>query len=482
MKRTITTSLLIALAVAGFFWSQTAGSAKTTPAKQVTFSKDVAPIFFKSCAECHRPGESAPFSILSYKEARPWAKSIREQVVGKQMPRWDASPAHGQFANDRRLTPKEIDTITAWVDQGAKEGNPKDLPPVPKFVEGWTIGKPDLVLTMPEEFTLEASGPDEYQYFEIPTGFTEDKYVQAVEARPGNRKIVHHIIAFIKPPKKENPNRPKLSKEEIAKLRAEAEKQSIQYQDGFLRRTKADAPAYNDGCAVPESEYKKRRVEGGEGGGSNNNWLVGYAPGNIVQPWEPGVVKKIPAGASIIFQVHYSKAAGSVQKDRSSVGLIFAKTPPKKEVYMAGVANPFMKLEPGLDNQKVTACWTAKEDIHIYTMTPHMHLRGKAQRIEAFYPDGKSEILLDVPTYSFAWQVTYELKEPKAMPKGTKFLVTTWFDNSKNNKYNPAPDKVVRWGDPTYDEMMIGFIEYTVDHQNLRPAAAAGMGGNGAHK
>ena len=268
MKRTITTSLLIALAVAGFFWSQTAGSAKTTPAKQVTFSKDVAPIFFKSCAECHRPGESAPFSILSYKEARPWAKSIREQVVGKQMPRWDASPAHGQFANDRRLTPKEIDTITAWVDQGAKEGNPKDLPPVPKFVEGWTIGKPDLVLTMPEEFTLEASGPDEYQYFEIPTGFTEDKYVQAVEARPGNRKIVHHIIAFIIPPSKDG-QRPQLSKEEIEKIRAQREKDSIYYKDGFLNRVKMDAPVFDNGCELPSGGSGSSRNARARGGRSS---------------------------------------------------------------------------------------------------------------------------------------------------------------------------------------------------------------------
>jgi hypothetical protein len=441
-------------------------------AKTITFTKDVAPILFKSCAECHRPGESAPMSLLSYTDARPWAKAIREKVLKREMPRWDADPQHGQFANDRRLTQAEIDTITAWVDQGAREGDPKDLPPAPKFTAGWTIGRPDLVLTMPEEFTLEATGPDEYQYFEIPTSFTEDKYVQAVEARPGNRQIVHHIIAFIKPPAKENPNRPKLSKEEIAKRRAEAEKNSIQYKEGFLRRTKAEAPVYNDGCSIPPEELKKRRGEGGEGG-DNNNWMVGYAPGNIVQPWEPGVVKRIPAGSSLVLQVHYSKVAGSVQRDRSSVGLIFAKGPVKQEVYMAGVANPFMRLEPGVDNQQVTACWTAKQDIHIHSLTPHMHLRGKAQKIEAFYPDGRSEVLLNVPTYSFAWQVTYELKEPKAIPKGTKFLVTTLFDNSAKNKHNPDPTRAVRWGDPTYDEMMIGFIEYTIDGQTLKPAAAA---------
>ncbi|HEX4951291.1 MAG TPA: thiol-disulfide isomerase [Blastocatellia bacterium] len=461
---------VIAAGISAHQVSQASGNKMA--AKPVTFNKDVAPIVFKSCAECHRPGEPAPFSMLSYKEIRPWARAIKEQVVNKKMPRWDANPAHQKFANDPRLTQKEIDTIAAWVDGGAIEGNVKDLPPVPKFTAGWNIGKPDLILTMPEEFTLEASGPDEYQYFEIPTSFTEDKYIQAVEARPGNRQVVHHIIAFIKPPQKENPNRPKLSKEEIAKLRAEAEKQSIQYQEGFLRRTKPDAPFYNDGCNIPPEEYKKRRVEGGEGGGNNNNWLIGYAPGNITQPWPEGTVKKIPAGSSIVFQVHYSKVAGSVQKDRSSVGLIFAKAPPKKEIMMAGVANPFMKLEPGQANQKVTACWTTKEDIHIYTLTPHMHVRGTAQRIEAIYPNGKSEVLLDVPTYSFAWQTTYELKEPKAIPKGTRFLVTTWYDNSPKNKFNPDPTKAVRWGDPTYDEMMIGFIEYTIDNQNLKGTTA----------
>ncbi len=461
MKNMLRFALAASLtALAGVF-ALPSGQARET-AGEVTFNRDVAPIIYESCAACHRPGEAAPMSLLSYRDARPWAKSIREKVARREMPHWDADSKPGQFSNDPRLSQKQIDTIVAWVDGGAKEGNPKDLPPLPKFTEGWTIGKPDLILTMPEEFTLEATGPDEYQYFEIPTNFTEDKYIQAVEARPGNRQIVHHIIAFIKPPARVD--RPKLSKDEIAKLRAEAEKNSIQYNDGFLRRTKPDAPAYNDGCSIPPEEYKKRRVSG-EGGGNDSNWLIGYAPGNFVQPWEPGTVKRIPAGSSIIFQMHYSKVAGSVQKDRSSVGLIFAKEPAKKEVYMAGVANPFLKLEPGLDNQRVSACWTTDRNIHILSLTPHMHVRGKAQKIEAFYPDGAREVLLDVPTYDFAWQTTYMLKEPKAIPKGTKFMVTTIFDNSTRNKFNPAPDKAVRWGDPTYDEMMIGFIEYTVDDQ-----------------
>src|SRR5215475_418834 len=201
-------------------------------AKNITFNKDVAPIFFKSCAECHRPGENAPFSALSFKDVRPWAKSIREKVASRMMPPWHADPQHGQFQNDHRLTQTEIDTITTWVDGGAIEGAAKDLPPAPKFVEGWGIGKPDLVLSMPEAYTVEAAGPDEYQYFEVPTGFTEDRYVQAIEARPGNRKVVHHLVVFIQPPPKADA--PKLSKEELAKLHEAREKESIMYQDGFL--------------------------------------------------------------------------------------------------------------------------------------------------------------------------------------------------------------------------------------------------------
>ncbi len=202
MKRMLLTALTALTILAAAFFvapsSSAGGLAKSKAA--VTFNKDVAPILFKNCAECHRPGEAAPMSLLSYKDARPWARSIREKVVSREMPPWHADPHVGQFSNDRRLTRAQIDTITAWVDGGAKEGEPRDLPPAPKFVEGWSIGQPDLILKMPEEFTLDANGPDEYQHFEIDPGFTEDKYVQMAEARPGNRRIVHHIVASILPP------------------------------------------------------------------------------------------------------------------------------------------------------------------------------------------------------------------------------------------------------------------------------------------
>ncbi|MCW5968882.1 MAG: hypothetical protein KIT57_10240 [Blastocatellales bacterium] len=435
-----------------------------------TFSKDVAPIFFKSCAECHRPGEGAPFSTLTYKDVRPWAKSIRENVVSREMPPWHADPKHDEFMNDRRLSEKEIATVKAWADAGAPEGDPKDLPPAPQFIDGWTIGKPDVVISMPQEYTLEAEGPDEYQYFEVDPGFKEDVYVQAAEARPGNRKIVHHIIAFMVPPPPADRPRPNLTPEQLQQLRSQMERDSIRYREGFLTRTKMDAPVHDDGCATSSGGNSTRRD--GAGRGEGGALLAGYAPGMNQAIFEPGAVKRVPAGSKIRFQMHYSKVAGSVQKDRSYIGLIFAKTPPQKEVITRSVANGFFLIPPGADNHKVTACWTLEDDIHIVNLMPHMHLRGKSMEIAAYLPDGRKQMLLNVPNYSFAWQEVYYFKKQPALPKGTRIQVTAYFDNSPKNKYNPDPTKPVRWGDPTYDEMMIGWIDYTVDKKVLTPATA----------
>ena len=221
MSKTWIPSIILPVLIAAASLGALAGAVNgTNPTRPpVTFSKDVAPIFFEKCAGCHRSGEAAPMSMLTYAEARPWAKSIREKVISREMPPWHADPHHGEFKNDRRLSQAEIDTIVDWVDRGAKEGNPADLPPAPQFVEGWNIGKPDLILPMREEFTLAASGPDEYQYFEVDTNFAEDRYVQMAEARPGNRKIVHHILAFVQPPSKERQARARMTKVEIEQWR-----------------------------------------------------------------------------------------------------------------------------------------------------------------------------------------------------------------------------------------------------------------------
>lgn len=460
-KKTIVIAATIILAI---FCALHVSQARETK-KVITFNKEVAPIFFKNCAECHRPGEAAPFSVLTYREVRPWAKSIRAQVINRTMPPWHADPHYGQFQNERRLTQAEIETISGWVDGGAREGEAGDLPAAPQFIDGWNIGRPDVVLSMPEPYTVEASGPDEYQYFEVPTGFTEDKYVRAIEARPGNRKVVHHVVVFVNPPSPADA--PKLNKEDQARLREQQARESIRYNDGFLRRIKADAPVYNDGCSLPNG-----------GGGTKIDtsrrdpspiFLTEWAPGRNPDVMAPGVAKKIPAGSKLTFQVHYNKAAGSVQTDRSSIGLIFAKQPPTKLLTTELIYNAYMQISPGAERHRATACWTAQNEIKLTTLMPHMHFRGAAMQIEAVYLDGRREMLLNVPRYDFAWQTGYMLKQPLDVPKGTKFMVTGWFDNSAKNKFNPDPTKAVRWGDPTYDEMLACFIDYT---QEVKPSIA----------
>lgn len=471
MKRSLSLFALL-LAVGLLFTLPTSRATETkTSAKNVTFNKDVAPIFFKNCAECHRPGEAAPFSALTYKDVRPWAKSIREKVANKTMPPWHADPHVGEWSNDRRMSQQEVDTILAWVEQGAPEGNPKDLPPAPKFTEGWEIGKPDMVITMPKEYVLKPNGADEIQYFTVDTNFTEDKYVQFAEARPGNRRIVHHIIAFVQPPSKADDPTTKLTPEQRRKMRNEMEKDSIFYQDGTLTKVKADVPIYDNGCATPSGGGGSKRDGSGEDGGGS--LLAGYAPGMNQAKWPVGTVKKIPAGSKLVFQLHYSTFLGVTdeQKDLSSVGLIFAKNP-DRELKTHGVANHYFKIPAGAESHQATACWTAKEDMHFVTFMPHLHMRGTAMEFKAFYPDGRSEVICNVPKYDFNWQVVYYAKKPVAIPKGTKILVTTTWDNSTKNKFNPDPKKDIRWGDPTYEEMTIGWIDYTVDGKGVKALTA----------
>jgi len=446
--------LIVLIGLGGVLFAFPASHATETKssAKNVTFNKDIAPIFFKSCAECHRPGESAPFSVLSYKDVRPWAKSIRENVANREMPPWHADPHTGEWANDRRLKQQEIDAITAWIDSGAKEGDARDLPATPQFAEGWTIGKPDVVIEMPEEFTLAGSGPDEYQYFDAPTNFTEDKYVQMAEARPGNRRVVHHVIAFVVRPG--SPNMTKIPKEQRDKMLEMSLKNSPFYRDGYLIRLKPDQPVYNDANEFPPNV---------RGDANIGDFLTGYAPGSIPSVWNPGVAKKIPAGATIRFQIHYSKVAGSEQKDRSKIGLIFAKQPPEKMIKSRAASNIYFQIPPGAERHKVTAFWKPSVDITIHSLSPHMHYRGSAMEYKVAYPDGRSETLLNVPKYSFNWQMTYNPKRLLHIPAGSKIEVTAYFDNSAKNKLNPDPTKPVRHGEPTYDEMMMGFMEYVAE-------------------
>jgi mono/diheme cytochrome c family protein len=476
MKRVLCTALTaLTILAAAFFASPLSSADGLTKSKaSVTFNKDVAPILFKSCVECHRPGEAAPMSLLSYKDARPWARSIREKVVSREMPPWHADPRFSQFSNNPSLTRDQIDTITAWVDGGAKEGDPRDLPPAPKFVEGWSIGQPDMILKVPEEFTLEASGPDEYHFFMVDPGFTEDKYVELAEARPGNRRIVHHILSYIVPPPPGVKSWKTPTSEEVEEYIAAQD--PIFYREGFLRRVKPNVSVFDDGCQLPNGGGGNQ--PDGSGELKFGQFLTRFLPGTKPAIWEPGTVRRIPAGAKILFEIHYARTTGQVEKDRSTIGLVFAKHPPQKELMTAMVSNYYFRIPPGAENHRVTSCWTTPQDIHLVTARPHMHNRGKAMEIKVFYPDGRSEVLLNVPSYDFSWQTSYSFKQPVAIPKGTRFVVTAYFDNSAKNKFNPDPTKTVRFGNPTYDEMMVGALDYTVDSQSLKPAAAPGVGGS----
>ncbi len=361
----------------------------------VTYAKDVAPILFKNCSGCHRPGENTPMSLLSYQDTRPWAKAIKDGVVTRKRPPWFAEPNIGHFANDWRLSQAEIDTIGKWADAGAPQGNAADMPPTPKYTEGWVLGEPDVVIQMPASYDVPAEGVIPYKYFTAPTGFTEDKWIRGIEVRPGNRKVVHHIILNLREP----------------------------------------------------------------GTGGRLGSLGGTAPGLQPSLYREGSARLVKAGAEIQFQMHYTPN-GTAASDRSYVGIYFAKEPPTIVAKSTGIMNTSFRIPPGDGNFEVKSTWTAPEDVILTGMMPHMHLRGKDFKYTVIYPDGRTEVLLSVPRYDFNWQLHYTLQDPLTVPKGSKVEVSAHYDNSPGNKFNPDPGKEVRWGDQTFEEMMIGYLDY----------------------
>ena len=386
----------------------------------VTFHKDVEPILQKHCQECHRPGEIAPFSLLSYKDARPWAKAIRGDVLTKKMPPWFADPKYGHFMNDRSLSPDELATLVAWVDGGAKEGDAKDAPKALAFVDGWNIPKPDVVLSMSESFHLPAKGDVPYQYVVLPTKFTEDKWVQMAEARPSDRMVVHHVVIFIRDP-----------------------------QSKWLREAKTNVPF------VPEGG----NFQNISGGGSDI--LMIYTPGKVPEIWRPGLGKMIKAGSDLVLQIHYT-TSGKETEDQTQVGLVFAKQKPTERALTIGGYNLGFKIPPGDPNYKIEAKNTFPNGATILNFFPHMHLRGKSFEYTVVYPDGRSEVLLRVPSYDFFWQLDYQLSKPLTVPPGAQIVCTAWYDNSPNNPKNPDATATVRFGEQSWEEMMIGFYDVVI--------------------
>ena len=420
--------------------------ALTLNAAPVTFSKDVAPIVQKRCQTCHRPGQVAPMSFLNYKEVRPWAKSIKSAVLQGKMPPWFADAKHGDFSNDARLSQKELDTISAWVEGGAVEGDPKDMPANPQFFEGWTIGKPDVVLSMTDEFSIPTEGVINYKYFAVPTNFTEDRYVQFAEISIGDRTHVHHVIVSVRTPG-QGPLPPA----------------------GEITRERLGAPGSGQNPA------NRGERSGPTPGEDSDGRLVGWAPGEAPLILHDGQAKLIRKGSVLTFQIHYT-TNGKPGKDRTSVGLIFSKDPVEKRVITAGAMARQLVIPPGEPNYESGGSFTFKEDSHIDSLHPHMHVRGKDALYTLVYPDGTKKILLNVPKYDFAWQLTYFFREPIAAPKGSKLEILAHHDNSANNKFNPDPTKEVRWGEQTWDEMMIGYFDYTLDKQDLRKPPASSSG------
>jgi peroxiredoxin/mono/diheme cytochrome c family protein len=373
---------------------------KTPPTGEVTYAKHIAPILQQRCAECHRPGEIAPFPLLTYDDVLGWEETILEVIADNRMPPWLANPAHGEFKNDARLTDDEKELIRTWVKNGSPAGDDADLPPAREFAEGWRYREPDQVIYMNDKpFDVPAEGVVDYQYYVVDPHWTEDKYVVSAEARPDNREVVHHIIAYVLPP-----------------------------------------------GADPRKDHDRRM-------------LVGYAPGSPPTVAGDGLAMRLEAGSKLLFEMHYTPN-GVAQSDRSYIGVTFADREQVRDLVEGRAAvNHRFEIPPQDAHKEVVAKYRARRDELLLRMMPHMHLRGKAFRYEAIYPDDSREVLLDVPAYDFNWQLSYELAKPKLLPKGTEIVCTAVYDNSAENPSNPDPAATVRWGQQSWDEMMIGFFD-----------------------
>jgi len=451
--------------------NHTSASEKSVP----TFAKDVAPIVFNKCATCHRPGEAVPMSLTSYQEVRPWAKAIREQVADRSMPPWHADAASSlKFRNDRRLSQAEIDTVVAWVDGGSPKGEDADLPALPKFAKGWSWGEPDLIIPMPVDFEVPAEGELPMQNFYVAVPFKEDRWVEAVELRPGNPAVVHHSIANVT----RLPEGSKIVNGRAVKAELNTSDAS---RTGGLR----------EGNEVFQTQDSFARAGAFK--------LIGQAPGKGFERHHEGTAKRISPGMYFQFNMHY-QPSGRPEKDRSMLGLWFAKAPVTHEVLTKGVTDTVFvggkdigetkvvngrevksrgripNIPPYADNWEIAGEMYVKQDITLYAFAPHMHLRGKDIKYILQWPDGRKQTLLYVPKFDFNWQLHYELDQPLKIPAGSKMIAIAHYDNSLKNRYNPAPQKEVFWSEQSWDEMFIPWFEYTVDSANLTKIASGQTG------
>ncbi len=380
------------------------------PHGDITYCHQISRIVQRHCIECHRDEQIAPFALATYDEVAAWADTMLEVIDEGRMPPWHANPEHGKFLNDARMPDEDKKQLAQWVENGLPEGDPADLPLPREFAAGWRIPEPDVVFKMPQAFDVPAKGVVSYKHFMFDPGFTEDKWVIASEARPGNRAVVHHLILFFIPPGQKN-YRP---------------------EDALF------------------------------------NMVAAYAPGMPALSGPESLALRIPAGSKLCFQVHYTPN-GSPQTDISEAGLIFTDAEKVEKEFLTEAALNFkFRIPPGAKDYRVKTSYQLQHDALIYSLTPHMHYRGKSFRFTAHYPDNSQEILLDVPRYDFNWQNVYLLAEPKRMPAGTQVQMVAHYDNSADNLLNPDSTATVYWGDQTWQEMMIGSITMSRAEQNLR--------------
>lgn len=424
--RMTTCGALAGVLFLGAFATAASQTVKPDAAFVPTYTKDIAPILYKNCTTCHRPGEIAPMSLLTYEDVRPRAKAIRDKISEGAMPPWHADMPHGTFLNERGLTEQEKATIFRWVANGAPKGDPKDMPAPPEYPQGWSIGKPDVVFEMQEDYKVPADDVVQYEYFYIPTNFTEPKWIQAIEVRPGNRNVVHHVLVSYKA-------KPDLPRAAVLKFNPEWQK--------LPPRTRGTRPASDD--AVPA------------------RLLATYAPGTNPQVFRPGTAIRLEPGGVIELQMHYT-ASGQDETDRTKVGLIFSKDPAPREVRASQFFNATLNLPAGASDVAVNGELEFVQDATVWGLFPHTHVRGKKWEYVLLMPDGTRTTILSVPRYDFNWQTYYMFKEPLQIPKGAKILSTAWYDNSAGNKSNPDPTVNVKWGDQTWEEMQYTGILFSV--------------------
>lgn len=414
----------------------------------VTYTRDIAPIMLSNCAQCHRPGAAAPMSLLSYDETRPWAKSIKTSVQSRQMPPWGADTKPGVFHNDLLLTSAQIENIVRWVDAGAPMGDPAAMPPAPTFPESWHLGEPDYVIEL-DEIDVPADGPDYFPNIRVVFDIPDDKWVAKAEVLPGNTQVLHHVVGFLGEFGM-NGDGSMGASDESQKSAREARRNGQRLErEGLMN---GDRP--------------RRSSRGGAGDFTPEIpiiWAVGSPP--IVYP--DGMGRQIPAGSPMTINMHYHPN-GSPQKDRTKIGFWWGEGEMKKAINTAFAGTMTFKIPANTPDHRLDASYIFDEDARIVSYFPHMHMRGKSMKYTATYPDGRKEVLLDVPRYSFNWQWFYYPIEPQVMPKGTRIDIEARYDNSDGNPFNPDPNKVIGFGEGSDQEMMFGVVEYIVE-EGVRP-------------